>query len=247
MRTFPTLLPALMLGSALLAAGASPAAARQNNAAPAANAAHPAPVAAPSSRKQAGNDWSADGLQKVKVKGLEVVYVRPGASIKPYTRVLVMPVSVSFLRNFERSGGPGGRRIRAQDAQRIRDRLSALVREEFEKELRAGGYVAASAPGDDVLAVELAISDLRISAPDVQTPGRMDIYSLSAGEMTLLANLRDSVSGETLVRVYDHEEAHEAPYMMRITVTENAMEARRMAARWAKIFRRQFELSRQRS
>ena len=246
MRTPTILLPAFVLCSALLLAGAAPAVARQNNAAPAANAAHPAPAAAPRTRKEAGKGWSADGMQQVKVKGLEVVYVRPGASIHPYKRVLVLPVSVSFASNFERSGAPGGRRIRTQDAQRIRDRLSALVRDEFEKELRAGGYVAATAPGDDVLAIELAISDLRISAPDVQTPGRMDIYSVSSGEMTLLANLRDSATGETLVRVYDHDEANESPYMMRITVTENAMEARRMAARWAKIFRRQFDLAKQR-
>ena len=246
MRTHPFALATLLLAGTFLAAAATPASARQNNAAPAAQAANPVPAKAPTSRRQAGAEWSDDGLQKTKVKGLDVVYVRPGASIKPYKRVLVLPVSVSFVRNFERNGAPGGRRIRAQDAQRIRDRLANLVREEFTKELAAGGYATATAPGDDVLAVELAISDLYIAAPDVQTPGRMDIYADSAGRMTLHANLNDSVSGQVLVRVYDHEEADERHHALRITTTENAVEARRMAQRWARIFLKQFAIARQR-
>jgi hypothetical protein len=246
MRSRPIFQPALVLGGAMLFAAALPAAARQDHAAPAAHGAPQAPAGVPRSRKEAGKDWSEDGLQKVKIKGLDVAYMRPGASIAPYKRVLVMPVSVSFRRDFERSGAPGGRRIRAQDLQRMRDRLASLLHEEFGKELAAAGYAPATAPGDDVLAVELAISDLYIAAPDVQTPSRTDIYSVSAGEMTLIANLRDSVSGEVLVRVYDNDEADESPRMMRITTTENTMEARRMARRWAGIFRRELDAARQR-
>jgi hypothetical protein len=246
MRSHPIRLSAVVLGSALLAAAAMPAAARQANAAPTANAAPHVSAKAPTSRKQAGQEWSEDGLQKIKVKGLDVAYVRPGASVAPYKRVLVLPVSVSFRRDFERTGAPGGRRIRAQDLQRMRDRLAGLLREEFSKELAAGGYAPATAPGDDVLAVELAISDLYITAPDVQTIGRLDTYAVSAGEMTLIANLRDSASGEVLVRVYDNDEADESAHVMRMTPTENSMEARRMARRWAGIFRRELDAARQR-
>jgi hypothetical protein len=199
---------------------------------------------APSSRRQAAQNWSEDGLEKIKVKGLDVVYMHPGASLASYTKVIVAPVAVSFRRNWERSGGVTGSRIRAKDAQRIRDQLGALVGEEMVKELASGGFTSATTPADDALVIEMAITDLYITAPDVLTPGRTVIYAVSAGEMTLVATLRDSVTGDIVMRVYDHERAHESMRMQRITNADNAVEARRMAKEWAATFRRVLELAR---
>ncbi|HWS78046.1 MAG TPA: DUF3313 family protein [Thermomonas sp.] len=198
----------------------------------------------PRNKREAAAAWSEDGLQNVKIKGLDVVYARPGSSLAGYTKVLLKPVEVAFRRDWGRpaAGTPGGR-VRSEDAQRIRERLTAVMAEETLKVLAEGGYAVVDAPGDDVLEVDGAIRDLFITAPDIPSASFTRVYSVSAGEMTLVAELRDSVSGETLMRVYDHAYARESGFAHRITNIENASEARKIAREWASKLREQLDLA----
>lgn len=210
----------------------------------AANALAQAKPEAPRNKREAAAQWTEDGLQKAAIKGLDVAYVRPGASLAPYNKILLRPVTVSFRRDWGRgSSGSPGVRVREADAQRIRDKLAALMREETVAQLGKGGYVVVDKPGDDVLEVGAQIVDLYIVAPDVLGREGTRVYSVSAGEMTLVAELRDSVSGETAMRIYDHAYARETGRPHRITDTENAVEARRVAAGWAEQLRQQLDLA----
>ena len=203
------------------------------------------PAELPSSKREASAAWSEDGLQKASIKGLDVVYARPSANLSAYSKVLLQPVTVSFRRDWGRSApGTPGARVRAADAQRIREKLAAIMREEAEKQLSEGGYAVVDSAGDDVLEVEAAIIDLYIVAPDVLGAESLRTYSVSAGEMTLVADLRDSVSGETAMRIYDHADARETSRPHRITDAENIVEARRAASEWAKQLRQQLDLAR---
>ena len=155
----------------------------------------PAPAHAqnPRNKSDAAGAWSESGLEKIQVKGLDLVYAKPGSSLAGYAKVLLRPIDVTFRRNWEKQSAPGSRiPIGAKDSQRIKDRLSALVRDEVDKELTAGGYQIVDAPGDDVLDVKMSIVDLNVAAPDLQSAGRVTSYAVSAGEMTLVAELRDS-------------------------------------------------------
>jgi hypothetical protein len=198
----------------------------------------------PRNKREAAAAWSEDGLQKVDIKGLDVVYARPGSSLAGYTKVLLKPVAVAFRRDWGRpaTGTPGGR-VRSEDAQRIRERLVAVMAEETRKVLDEGGYAVVDAPGDDVLEVDGSIRDLYITAPDIPSASFTRVYSVSAGEMTLVAELRDSISGETLMRVYDHANARESGFAHRITNIENASEARDIARAWAGKLRQQLDLA----
>src|SRR5512146_809113 len=81
----------------------------------------------PKSRREAASAWSEAGLEKIKVKGLDVVYARPGATLAGYRKVMLAPISVAFQRNWEEQPVPGSRiPISAKDSQRIREQLSAL-------------------------------------------------------------------------------------------------------------------------
>ena len=195
----------------------------------------PAAEAAPLTRKGAAAQWTEDGLQSVKISGLDVVYVRPGASLAGYDKFRLPPISVAFRKNWDRdSSGVGIRsRVSAKDAQRIKDRLATLGREELVKELTAGGYTLSEQAGDDVLDLDTRIVDLDVTAPDVPTAGRQAIYAVSAGELTLVAELRDSVSGETIMRIYDHEEGGNSSLMRKITNIENEIQARQVVGGWA--------------
>ena len=192
------------------------------------------PPAQPRNKGEAREMFSADGLAKAAIKGIDVAYLRPDARLSEYRSVLVRPVSVSLRRDWARSSAMPSLRPRAEDVERIRNRVATYVREEFEKELADAGITQVQAPGDDVLEIDLSIVDLFAAAPDVQKTGQSDVYALSAGEMTLVGELRDSVSGETQFRFYDHGEARKWMRPRRILFNQNEGEARMIARDWAK-------------
>jgi hypothetical protein len=205
----------------------------------------PASAQTPRNKSAAASAWSESGLEKVDVKGLDVAYAKPGASFAGYTKVLLRPVDVAFRRDWERQAAPGSRiPIGAKDSQRIKDRLSALVREEVTTQMTEGGYRIVDAPGDDVLDVKMSIVDLNVAAPDIPTAGRVTTYAVSAGEMTLVAELRDSASGDIIMRVFDRTMARESYRAQRITSVDNAAEARAAANGWAKALRNELDLAR---
>jgi uncharacterized protein DUF3313 len=204
-------------------------------------------ASAPLSKAQATSAWSEEGLQPLKVKGLDVVYARANADLGAYARILLGPVTVAFQRGWERNAVPGARRpVSAAESQRIRDRLAKLVRAEVVQELGSAGYELVDAPGDNVLEVDLAIVNLQVNAPDLGV-GRTTSYAVSAGEMTLVAELRDSASGEVLMRVFDRALAREWFRPQRITSVDNAAEARTAAQGWAKALRTELDLAKQAS
>jgi len=198
----------------------------------------------PRSRGEAKEMFSADGLAKVEVKGIEVAYKRPEARLSEYKRVLVRPVGVSIRKDWVRSAGLHGVRPTAAEVENVRTRVGTFVREEFEKELTAAGVSMAQEPADDVLEIDLAITDLYAAAPDIQVPARKDVWALSAGEMTLVGELRDSVTGETQFRFYDHGKAREWSRPRRILFNENEIEARKLARSWAKALLAGFQAAR---
>jgi hypothetical protein len=111
--------------------------------------------------------------------------------------------------------------------------------------LTAGGYSLATEPGDDVLQVNLSIIDLWVNAPDIATAGNVKTYALSAGEMTLVAELRDSATGDVVARAFDRALARENFRPMRITSVENTAEATAAARGWAKALRQELDSAKQ--
>lgn len=205
------------------------------------------PAAPPTSRRDAVAEWTADGLERIQAKGLDVAYARPGVDLAQYTRVRIAPITVAFRRNWDRDALGPGQRVRREDAQRIRDSLAAVVREEFAKALTAGGYTIADTADDGVLEVGIAITELYLAAPDVPSVGRREVYAVSAGEMTLVAELRDAPSGEVAMRIYDHGRARETFRPERIFQFDNEVEARRVAGQWAAALRAVLDAARART
>ena len=203
------------------------------------------PPAQPRSRGEAKDAFSADGLVPVKVKGLDVAFQRPGADLSQYKRVLLKPVEVSLRRDWARSGASDRIRPRPEDVELIRNRVSTYVREEFEKELAADGIEQAQAPAEDVLEIVVSVKDLFAVAPDLQRVGQSEVYAVSAGEMTLVGELRDSVTGEAEFRFYDNEQGDQRTSRpRRIYWNENESEARRIARDWAPLMRKAVQAAR---
>ncbi len=180
---------------------------------------------------------SYDGLAKTSVKGVDLAYVRPGASLAGYTQVILEPVGVSFHKDWDPKRPGSHFNLSASERDQIASDVARLVHEQFVKGLTAkDGYPIVTAPGPNVLKVKLDIINLYVAAPDVKTAGRTRTYTRSAGHMTLVAQLYDSESGEILARAIDQREAGNSSWS-RATSVSNANEAQIIATRWARTLR----------
>jgi Protein of unknown function (DUF3313) len=93
------------------------------------------------------------------------------------------------------------------------------------------------AVGPDVLRVKVNIINLYVNAPDTLTAGRTRTYTASAGEMTLVAEMFDSESGQVLARAVDRRDARRAGNLSFANSVTNSSEARIIASSWARILR----------
>jgi hypothetical protein len=180
---------------------------------------------------------SFDGLQKISVKGIDLAYARPGARLSTYNRVMIDPVEVAFSKSWNPK--PTGRMLPVSEAdrERIRTGIAQIVREEFVRELQSNsGYQVVTAAAPDVLRVKPYIANLYVNAPDTGATATRS-YVISAGEMTLVAELYDSESGQVEARLVDRREARSNTRLQLTGAMQNADEARAIAASWARILR----------
>jgi hypothetical protein len=194
---------------------------------------------APATRRDAAAQWASEGLQRVEIKGIQVAYARPGAALGGYREVAIAPIDVSFRRETDHSLRDP-LRLRAEDEERIKPRLARLVREELATALGERGFTLVQDPrGARTLEVDASITDVHLTAPDVRLPGRVDVYARSAGEMTLVAGLRDGASGEPLLRVFDRAQTFETTFPHHVTVVESDAQLRAAAREWARALARE--------
>jgi hypothetical protein len=153
-------------------------------------------------------------------------------------------VDVAFRKDFRPNRTASNLKLTTADLEAIRQRTSALVREEFSRELQRGGYQTSEVAGPDVLEVRARIADLYVNAPDTLDAGRSQSFTMSAGEMTLVLELRDSETGQVLARAYDRREGRETGQLNWTTSVSNEADAREVARTWARILRRQLDAAR---
>jgi hypothetical protein len=157
--------------------------------------------------KKAPEEWH--GLKKVSRKGVDLVYLLPEADFKPYTQFMIDPVKVEFNKNWQRDMNDTidiSRKVDADDIKRIREALSKMVQDGFTKELTSNNYPVVTEPSANTLQLSTAIVNLYVNAPDIPSAGRVRTYTTSTGEMTLVLELRDSVTGHVLARAVDRQE-----------------------------------------
>jgi hypothetical protein len=205
----------------------------------------PAITVAQSPRAQLEEAMSHDGLQKIKVKGIDLAYSRPGASLAGYTKMIIDPVEVSFRKDWDPNRTGSRAKLDAKEREDIRNGVAKIVREEFTKEIGKGGaYQVVTEAGPDVLRLRANIADLYVNAPDTMSTGRTRTYTVSAGEMTLVAELVDSESGQVIARVIDRRESQGTGMMQLTNSVVNRQEASIIASSWARILRKRLDAAR---
>ncbi|MBK6790326.1 MAG: DUF3313 domain-containing protein [Rubrivivax sp.] len=182
---------------------------------------------------------SHDGLQKVKVKGIQFAYARPGATLAGYDRVQIEPVQVAFHKHWDPTRTGSRIKLGQEERENIRNGVASAVQEAFATELQERSrYKVVDEAGPDVLRVKVAIVDLYVNAPDTESVAMSRTYTISAGRMTLFAELFDSESGQLLARVIDKREGRDDQmYRLSNSVVQRG-ELQDIASTWARILRR---------
>lgn len=188
-------------------------------------------------------ETTEDGLSLAVIKGIDVVYVRPGASLERYKRVLLDPVDVAFSKNWDPERIGSRTKLTEREREDLRSKLAQLFDRTFREELETkGGYTVVDQAAPDVLRVTATLAEVYLNAPDVMTPGRTRTYVMNAGRMTLVAELRDSETGVLLARIADEREAREDGFLRLSSSVENSAEARAMITHWARILRARLDV-----
>ena len=176
----------------------------------------------------------AEGLARQSSSKVDEFYLRPGATFTAYRRVMLGSFDVTFPKSWERRH-PG---LDARDTARFREELIKLSREEFARSMKRGGYEVVRAPGPGVLEIRAVIANLDIRAPEVNDASIRRSYVLSAGEGTLIAELRDAPTGTLLARVVDRREMRENPYLELANDITNSRDAQELVGLWSNMLRR---------
>lgn len=183
----------------------------------------------------AGPPASWDGLELRKVKGLDAVYVRPGVEFKAYRTLYLDPVEVAFDKDWNPNSSSRGTsgRLDASDIEKIRTEMATEFQRIFAERLAKGGYRVVDRPGEDTLQVSAGLADVYIAAPDKPTSGRSYTFTVSAGRMTLVMELRDGPTAQLLARVVDRHVGRDNATLSITNGVTNSAEFRRAVQGWA--------------
>ena len=179
------------------------------------------------------DEW--DGLVRRPGTRIDTVFVKPDADISGFTSVMLDPVQVSFASNWDPNQGVRNpaRRLNAADVAAIQTGLATMFRETFSADLARGNFQLVEQAGPDTLRVSAAIVNLFVTAPDTMTAGRSRTYTANSGQMTLVLELRDAVTGELLARAVDTQRGRQSGSMSFTDSVTNTADARRAISTWS--------------
>jgi len=187
-------------------------------------------------------ETSPEGMLLMKDSKLRVVYLMPGATLDPYTKVILLDCYVAFRKDWQKDKNREAislsSQVKTSDMERIKKKVAEGFREVFTEVLQTqGGYEIVDQPGDDVLIVRPAIMNLDITAPDIQSGSMTRGVVASAGQMTLFMELYDSSTGDIIARVIDPQSADRGGFAMMASSVTNTAEAKRIMRSWAETLR----------
>jgi len=187
---------------------------------------------------QSGPDaeTSFDGLVRIDNARFLGAWVDPEIDLTQYTKII--PGGAEFEFRAVRNTGNTQRARSSQTefwiSEDNKQRLTETVSDIFAEELQASEHFTMTDEADvDALIIVGGLHDI-VSQTPPQMVGRGDIFLSSLGEATLIIELKDSLSGETIYRAIERRAVQNpGGQMIRSNQATNWAEVRRWARRWA--------------
>ena len=173
-----------------------------------------------------------DGLHRVNNTVSDKVWIKPDIDLSKYSMILLESAGIQYNHPAARS-----RYDRNADSFPLTEQqkasLQASVREVFEKELqKIQNYEFTTEPGPGVLDVIVGLMNVTSRVPEQLVSARSSTYLADLGSATLIVELRDSRTEESLARVIDSKRIEPVVVRESNPVT-NKMEVQRYARQWA--------------
>jgi len=183
---------------------------------------------------------SFDGMYPVKGGRMDGAWARKDFNLESYSKVVLQGVGVEY-----RPGGSSNRRYNSTGpdghyelTDEQKEKFQAEMADAFREELAKGqNFEIVEKGGPDVLLVRGALLDV-VSFVPADPVGNADIYINRVGEVTLVLELRDSVSNAILLRAVDRRAAEDtARGFTHSNSVSTKAEVRRLARTWGQILR----------
>ena len=175
-------------------------------------------------------------LVQVRSRQLDAVYLLPGTDFRPYTKVMIDPVQVSF-RNGWLKDINSQRGIGDQVSQSDAEQIAQVARSGFEKifadAFTQKGYNVVTSPAPDVLRLSPGVVNLYLNAPDPMSAPGVRSYTVNAGEATFALEARDSTTGAVLGLAVDRRSTQDFGGMA--TSVSNRFDFGNLFRHWANI------------
>ena len=161
--------------------------------------------------------------------------MRPGADFRPYTKVIVEKTQVAFRPNWLKDYNLNAplNKVSPDDAARIMAAAQTNFDDVFRDAFRKAGYEVVTTTGPDVLRIISGVLDLDVNAPLGDT-GVRTTWIITAGQASLIVEVRDTVTNALLGRVADRRETQDLGRQIATSAT-NIYDFRLLFTRWADI------------
>jgi uncharacterized protein YceK len=182
---------------------------------------------------------SYDGLHAVDNSIFRQAWADPDIDFSRYHRI--MPGGAFFeYRAVRKTSSSSARRGSSSEFyidDDAREKLKNLTSEIFNEELsKSTRFTVAEAPDQDVLVIRGGLHDIVSNVPP-DIIGRGDIYLSSVGEITLILEAVDSMSGEVIFRAVERRALDSHGAAIRSSSVTTTAEVRRVLRRWATTLR----------
>ncbi len=176
-----------------------------------------------------------DGLVRVDNTSFKRVWADPDADLTGYTKILPQRAVIEFR---DVKGTPGRSSynstksefpIADKDREKLIDTIAEVLGEEISQNQR---FAIATEPGPDTLIMAVSLLDI-VSRVPPERSGRGNIFISRVGEITIVLELKDSRSGQTLLRAAERSAVEPAGRGVVVSSSVTSWsELRRLARRW---------------
>ena len=186
-----------------------------------------------------------DGLHEVKGGSADQAWARPGADISQYSKIMLQGAGIEY-----RPGGAKGTSWSARSrggpyevTESQKQRLRQRVAQEFLNELgKSEHFTLVDEAGPDVLLIRGALLDV-VSMVPPEPIGRGEIYISEIGTVTLVIEIRDSITETVLARAVDRRviDTRGMGNLSNSNPVSNEADVARVIRSWARLLRERLD------
>ena len=180
-----------------------------------------------------------DGLHAIDNSVFKLAWADPDIDFSKYDQIIAGGAFLEFravrkISSTQAMSTSGEFYIDEESRERLREEVSTIFREEMAKSTR---FTMVEEPGPNVLVISGGLQDIVSNVPP-EPVGRANIYISSVGEITLILEAVDSMSGEVIFRAAERRIAERGSGQAMLSNTvSNWAEIQRLLRRWARTLR----------